>query len=113
MFVLLNDGSSFSDKGTLAADRMLLQRSLVLTLQRCGMPVVLLNGLEFRDSKVRSQVLLGSWPNNLYRYRPSSSNNVVSVNCRKSCLSRWPGVVSVLLKVPRYLAQVAKAPSSR
>lgn len=45
MFVLLNDGSSFSDKETLAADRMLLQRSLVLTLQRCGMPVVLLNGL--------------------------------------------------------------------
>ncbi|KAI5888019.1 P-loop containing nucleoside triphosphate hydrolase protein [Schizophyllum commune H4-8] len=56
MFVLLNDGSSFSDKGTLAADRMLVQRNMVLTLQHCGIPVVLLNGIEFKDSKIMSFV---------------------------------------------------------
>ncbi|KAL1671141.1 hypothetical protein EV122DRAFT_285283 [Schizophyllum commune] len=50
MFVLLNDGSSFSDKETLAADRMLLQRSLVLTLQRCGMPI---SSFVFEQRRVR------------------------------------------------------------
>ncbi|TRM63126.1 hypothetical protein BD626DRAFT_495574 [Schizophyllum amplum] len=71
MFVLLNDGSAINENESLAAERILSQRAAVLALQRSGLPIVLLNGIEFRDSKISSFVFeqrrVGELPKKLSR----------------------------------------------
>ncbi|KAL1741542.1 hypothetical protein HDZ31DRAFT_84764 [Schizophyllum fasciatum] len=56
MFVLLDDGVGFTDQGPFAADRVLVQRGLVFSLQSNGLPIALLSGIEIRDSKISTFV---------------------------------------------------------
>ncbi|KAJ7511822.1 hypothetical protein B0H11DRAFT_2268815 [Mycena galericulata] len=55
MFVLVNDGG-VSDQGRLQTERTLLQRVSLFNLINGGLAIALLNGAEFRDSKILSFV---------------------------------------------------------
>ena len=53
MFVMTNDGGVPSDESSTAvAERILLQRVFLYTLLAQGVSVSILNGAEYRDSKV-------------------------------------------------------------
>jgi hypothetical protein len=54
MFVMTNDGGLLDDSDTLSADRVLNQRLFLFNLLAAGIAVTLLQGVEFRDSKVSS-----------------------------------------------------------
>ncbi|KAJ7605051.1 hypothetical protein DFH06DRAFT_1275646 [Mycena polygramma] len=56
MFVLIHDGGVESVRGRLQNERALLQRIFLYQLLNGGMAVALLNGVEFRDSKILSFV---------------------------------------------------------
>ncbi|KAJ6489614.1 hypothetical protein C8R47DRAFT_1177216 [Mycena vitilis] len=56
MFVLIHDGAVASVRGRLQNERALLQRLFLYQLLNGGMAVALLNGVEFRDSKILSFV---------------------------------------------------------
>lgn len=55
MFVLANDGG-IADGGGFHVQRTLLQRVSLFNLVTGGMAIALLNGAEFRDSKVSPQL---------------------------------------------------------
>ncbi|KAJ6520487.1 hypothetical protein C8R45DRAFT_1205447 [Mycena sanguinolenta] len=59
MFVLVNDGGVASDSGRLHNERALLQRLFLFQLIDGGMAIGLLNGAEFRDSKISTFVYHG------------------------------------------------------
>jgi hypothetical protein len=52
MFVMVNDGGLLETNAGLAADCILCQRVFLFDLLCHGIPVTLLRGCEFRDSKV-------------------------------------------------------------
>jgi hypothetical protein len=54
MFVMLNDGGTPAEDDHDMATRVLIQRNLIFCLLTSGIAVTLLQGAEFRDSKVRS-----------------------------------------------------------
>jgi len=58
MFIMLNDGGPLIIQGDLSAERILTQRVFLLEILSSGVSVSLLNGAEFRDSKVRCLVFL-------------------------------------------------------
>lgn len=54
MFVMANDGGLLDGSEILSAERTLVQRLFIFDLIESGIAVTLLNGAEFRDSKVGS-----------------------------------------------------------
>jgi hypothetical protein len=52
MFVMTNDGGLMDDSDDLSAQRILAQRVFLFDLLASGIAVTLLQGAEFRDSKV-------------------------------------------------------------
>ena len=54
MFVMLNDGGTLAEDDYDMTTRVLVQRNLIFSLLMSGIAVTLLDGAEFRDTKVRS-----------------------------------------------------------
>lgn len=52
MFVMTNDGGLIDDSDDLSVQRILAQRVFLFDLLASGIAVTLLQGAEFRDSKV-------------------------------------------------------------
>ncbi|KAI9465203.1 P-loop containing nucleoside triphosphate hydrolase protein [Lactarius psammicola] len=83
MFVMLNDGGTPAEDDHDMAARVLIQRNFIFCLLTSGIAVTLLQGAEFRDSKIFSFVFEGRFGLETHESFPSALWNAVQLGTTK------------------------------